>query len=256
MIDFLIDDSTPSHFIFPPGVTTGLDLSNRPEGFAYSGTAEPFPDELVIPRPEWQARIQELEETKTRLSDLCTLAGLPCKDQERTNYCWVNAPTYCVEVTRVKQNQKQVILSAASAGAQITNYRNIGGWGKDALNWISTKGLVPESLWPKNAISKSYATSANLQTALDYRVDEWWELEPKNLDHVVSCLLRRIPVAVGYNWWGHEVTLVDPVWLDGTVAIRMRNSWGMGWGDKGYSLLQGNRMLPDDAVVPRTVKAA
>ena len=73
---------------------------------------------------------------------------------------------------------------------------------------------------------------------------------------LISCLLRRIPVAVGYDWWGHEVTAVDAIWLDGTVAIRIRNSWGMSWGNKGFSVLQGNKMIPADAVCARVAVAA
>ena len=257
MAEFIIHDSTPSHLIFPPGYTTGLDLSERPEGFAYAGTAEPFPQELLIPRSEWQARIQEREETKTRLSDLCDRHGVKVKDQQQTNYCWVNAPTHCVEIVRAIQNQRHVELSAASVGAQLTDYRNIGGWGKQALEFIASNGVVPVSLWPVNAISRQYATDAAKAEAKRFAVDEWWELEPRNLDQVVSCLLQPvpIPIAVGYNWWGHEVTLVDAAWVDGTIALRFDNSWGESYGTKGRGILQGNRMLPDDAVAPRTTKA-
>lgn len=253
---FIIDDATPTDGLFPKHRARGLDLSNRPDGFAYGGTAEPFPDELLVSRSEWQARIEEMQERKTRLSDRVDQAGLPCKDQQQTNYCWINAPTHCTEIVRSGQNQRPVILSPASAGAQITGYRNRGGWGKEGLEFIARSGLVPVEKWPANAIDRRYATPENLELALAYRVTEWWELEPRNLDHLISCLLRRIPVAVGYNWWGHEVTAYDPVWIDGAIGIRPRNSWGMGYGDRGYFVLQGNRMLPDDAVAPRVAIAS
>lgn len=249
----IINDNTGPDELFPKYVGRGLDLSMRPKGFAYSGTAEPFPTSLVIPRSEWQSRIKELETTGSRLSDLTLI---PCKDQSQTNFCWGNAPTYCVEILRVLQNQSHVTLSPASVCAQITNYKNIGGWGKAALDFITKKGIVPVAQWPANAINKQYATPTNIINALKYRVDEWWELEPGNIDHVISVLLRRTPIAVGYNWWSHEVTLIDPIWLDNDIAIRFRNSWGMGYGQQGYGILQGKKMLPDDAVAPRTVKAS
>lgn len=247
--------------------STHEDAHAPPEGFGrgregpagYGAVADPFPAELLIPRGEWQARIQEMEERKTRLSDLIIQAGLPCKNQQQTNYCWINAPTHCTEIVRLLQNQPMVILSPASAGAQIKNYRNQGGYGEEGLQFIVDHGLVPVDKWPANAIDRRYATPENKTLALDYRVTEWMRLQPRNIDQLVSMLLRRIPVAIGLNWWSHEIVAVDAVWLNGTVAIRFRNSWGMDWptaGAGGWSILQGSKMLPDDACGPRVAIAS
>jgi hypothetical protein len=92
--------------------------------------------------------------------------------------------------------------------------------------------------------------------AQQYRVDKWLELEPRNIDQLVSLDLRDIPVPVAYNWWGHEVTAYDAVWVNGEIGIRCRNSWGMSYGHLGFFLLQGNKMYPDDAVAPLTATAA
>jgi hypothetical protein len=249
----VIDDTTPDRELFPSWTGRGLELPAEP---SYAGVAEPFPDALLVPRGEWQGRIAERTERKQRLRDLVDAAGLPVKDQGSTNYCWVNAPAYCTEVVRVLQGEPTVVLSPASAGAQIKGFRNVGGWGKEALEWIVAHGLVPVAHWPANAIDRRYKTPENLTRARSYRVDEWWVLEPRNLDQLVSCLLRNIPVAVGYKWWGHEVTGLDPVWLDGEVALLIANSWGPQWGTNGFGVLQGRRLLPDDAVAPRTAIAA
>ena len=64
---------------------------------------------------------------------------------------------------------------------------------------------------------------------------------------MVSLLLRGIPLAGGFNWWGHEVTLSDADWIDNEIAVIIRNSW-QGWGDFGFGVLQGSRMLADDLV--------
>lgn len=240
----------------PSGHSKGLKLSLRTTAFGAIPNAQPFPADLLIPRSEWQSRIQEMEERKSRISDISIQAGLPCKDQDGTNYCWINAPVHCVEIVRVVQNQDMVLLSPASCGGPIKDFRNDGGWGEEGLRYIVEHGIVPVSQWPANAIDSHYWTDANRNLALNYRVTEWWECRPRNLDEMVSLLMRRIPGAVGYNWWSHEVTACEPVWLDGTVALRIRNSWGMGWGSQGFGILQGSRMLADDLVAPRVALAA
>lgn len=258
--EIVIDDGTHQTEISKLKVQArGLELGLRgPNTYAYGAAATPFPANLLIPSHEWQARIQEMEEQKTRVSDLINAAGLPCKNQQQTNYCWINAPTHLVEITRVLQNQKMVILSAASAGAQIKNYQNVGGWGLEGLQFIIEKGLVPESAWPANKIDPRYATQENLKLAMDYRGVRWWELQPRTLEEQMSCLLRRIPFAAGLNWWGHEIVLVDPVWINGQPGGRMRNSWGMDWpspGAGGYAILQGDKFLSDDTVALESVLA-
>jgi hypothetical protein len=254
--ELIINDATPDSVVDPGKFGKGLELGRRTTPYGQMRSTTTFPKELLVPRSEWQARIKEMEEQKSRHSDIVTTAGLPCKDQDQTNYCWINAPTYAVESKRVVQGQKMVILSPASAGGPIKNFRNVGGWGEEGLSYIAEFGLVPVDLWPANAIKASYNTAANRAVAMNYRCTEWWELVPRNLDELISCLFLREPVAVGYNWWGHEVTGCDPVWLDGEIALRIRNSWAMSWGSQGFGILQGKKMLPDDAVVPRVVTAS
>ena len=67
----IINDETPGYLADPPpGQSRGLDLSLRTEE-GYRGVAEPFPRSLLIPRSEWQARIKEREQLRSRLVDLC-----------------------------------------------------------------------------------------------------------------------------------------------------------------------------------------
>jgi hypothetical protein len=247
--EVIFNDETPAESLdVPVGMGRGLDLGLRGPGeFEYGEFANPFPKELLIPRSEWQARIQEMEEQKSRISDLIRLKKFPCKNQKSTNFCWIFAPTHCVEINRLQQNQRTVSLSPASAGGPIKGYRNSGGWGLEGLQYIAKFGLVPSAKWPDTAIDKRYATPENKELALDYRVDEWMECRPRNVDEMISMLLRRYPGAGGYNWWSHEVTNCDPVWLDGDVAVRIRNSWE-NWGDFGFGILQGSKMLADDLV--------
>ena len=231
-------------------MSTGLesrDLDEDPIG----GFAKSF-DIPIIPRGEWDDRIEEIEKTRSRLSDLSYAAGLKCLDQNGTNYCWANGPVYCVEVVRVAMGLGVEYLSPASVAAPIKSYRNSGGWGSQALKYIIDKGIVPSKLWPPNAIDSDYYTTDNLEKAKNYIVTEWYDLESNNFDQLMTCLLLRIPVAVGYNWWSHEVSAIDPIALGGgAYGIRIRNSWGMGYGADGYAILGERKGTPDDAVAPR-----
>lgn len=166
--------------------------------------------------------------------------------------CWANAPTHCMEVIRLRQNNKPVSLSPASIAAPIKNYTNQGGWGEEALRFIVENGVCPSDLWPDNAIARQYNTEASKAARAKYRCHEWIEIEPRNLDEYISMLMHSIPVAIGLNWWSHEVTAYEPVWLEGTIAVRCRNSWGMEYGSNGFFILQGQKMMPDDAVAAMT----
>ena len=227
------------------------------EAVGYGGTpAEPFPDELLIPESDYEGIIKEQEERKTRLSDLITQAKLPPKNQRNLPYCWVFGPTGTIEASRVKQNQLMVPLSATSAGAVIKNFRAEGGWGREALQFLADRGVMAEEQWPECSLDRQYNTPSNWEIAKNnYRVTEWWELRPRNLRQLVSCVLRGIPVTVGYNWWQHQIYVADIIWLDGTIAIRIRNSWGP-WGDNGFGIIKGSKMIPDDSCAPRVLIAA
>lgn len=249
----LIDDSTPMDLLMPPGLGRGRDLMGRaPQELA--AMADPFPANWLIPKSEWQARIQEQQQNGTHLKAFLLDRGIKVLNQASTNFCWANAPTFSLMVIRAKANQKPVRLSPASVACPLNNYRNQGGWGKDALQRISDVGAVPQDLWPANAIDRRYDTPANWAAAKKYRVPRWIVCD--TIQQVLSCVIRGYPVPVGYNWWSHEVCAVGAGWRDGEPTLIIANSWDETWGDQGYGELQGQRMVPDDAVCPITARAA
>lgn len=205
----------------------------------------------LIPRSEWKDRIEEMERTKTRLSDMVKAAGIPPKNQGQTNYCWINGVITAIETMRCKLGLPYVELSPASVGAQIKGYRNVGGWGGEGLEWVIDKGVAPVSLWPANAINRQYKTPESDAKALEFRVLEWDEHENRNFDQKMTCLLNRIPVPSGYNHMSHEMCGMDPLYFGSNdYGCTDRNSWG---SSQEWYVFHERLGTPDDAVSPRSL---
>lgn len=198
----------------------------------------------LIDEDEWDDRIRELEQLESRIYDFCVQSNLPCLNQSQTNYCWVNAPTHCCEIIRLMETGRVFSYSPASAGAPIKNFKNIGGWGSQALEYFKTNGLNLTSDWPANEINKKYYTNINKEKQKRHLTIEYFVLN--SWKERVSCILSGLPTADGYNWWSHEVCGVGLTIGDHDLIIR--NSWGMDWGDKGFSTLSGSRKQADESV--------
>lgn len=222
---------------------------------AVRGTA-PFPPELIIEEKDWDYWAEKEEAEQSSIEHISDALGIKVKDQGQTNYCWINAPTHCVELLRAMMGLGYVELSPASVGAIINDFQNEGGYGAEAVEFLAKRGSVPVSLWPANAIDKKYNTAAADAERGKYQIDAWWDLHPRTPIEYASCLFRKMPIAVGLNWWGHEVTYIRWVKVNGVWGPKFDNSWGMGWGDKGRGTLIGKKALADDGIAPRLVTAA
>ena len=262
MNELFIDDANYEQFVTDPVV--GGEQQNRgmkprdfqavPHGSLPFAAAYRLP---IIPRGEWSGRIKELEKAQARLSDIVRAANMPSLNQNGTKYCWANAPVNCVRIIRAVNNQPFVELSPASVAARFTNYQNVGGFGTDALKFIVDNGVCSTALWPANAIDQQFDTQASRANAAQHKVTEWLDLKPRSFDQLATFLLLGFPVAVGYNWWEHEVTALDLVETSpGVFGVRIWNSWGDSWSDRGMAVLSESRGTPDDAVAPQVAGAS
>lgn len=207
----------------------------------------------VIPRADWPARIKLQEESQSDLHSLAQAAGYKVPSQGQTNYCWINAPTRAAELLQLVQTGSVTMLSAASVGAKIKNFRNVGGWGTEGLAYGVEHGWVTAATWPNSAIDRKYDTAAANAERAHYQVDEWWDLKPGNFDQLATCLLLNIPVAAGYNWMSHEVLCVKLLANgDGSFSVLWYNT-GYLRDANGFTVASERKATPDDAVAPRTV---
>lgn len=251
----IIDDETDMSAYGPPiigGEEVGRGYIPRDwNEDPFGSVAEPFGLPLIDPS-EYADRIEEMERTKTRLSDIIKAAGMRSKNQKSTSYCWVFAATSAVQVVRIIQGEPHVELSPASVGAPIKNYRNVGGWSTQAIKYGAEHGWVPSDLWPDTAIDRKYDTDETREARKGFLVKEWSELRPRNDQELMTCLLSRIPVAIGQNHWSHAILALDPLIFDGGNTGHLDlNSWSESYGDKGFFVQRGSKRLADDAIAPR-----
>lgn len=202
-----------------------------------------------------KSRLDEAVALGADLQTRINIAGLPCKDQDGTNYCWANAPTHQFEIARVFTNDEMILFSPGSVAGPINSFRNQGGWGGMALKRMIDTGICPVSIYPANQVSRPANFTEAMAVAAKYKASECWNLP--TWQSTASALLLGFAVAVGYNWWSHEVTAIMLLVIDGVICLLCRNSWGMSYGDgKGFFILRGAKMRPDDACCLRVPSPA
>lgn len=221
---------------------------------------EPPSDLPLIPRSEWSARIKEMEETKSRLSDLRD--NIPSLDQGQVGWCWSHSTTHCVMLLNRINNQPYVPLSAFSVAAIIKGGRDEGAWCGLSAKFLREVGVATQEEWPQGSRDVRRDTPALRASMAKRKVtEEWvdltrsvWDTE-LTFDQLMTCLLCRIPCAVDYDHWGHSVCALDPVEVEAnSFGVRIWNSWSDGWEDRGMAVLRGNKAVPDGAVALRAAK--
>tara|TARA_R110000803_G_scaffold3285_6_gene11205 strand:- start:5158 stop:5913 length:756 start_codon:yes stop_codon:yes gene_type:complete len=239
----LIDDNNYHNFIKPPkGFSKGCEgrgMGNLDHLRGFGALGIP-----LLPKESWDDTIRDNQKNQSDLQTFLNDMAIPCKDQNGTNYCWINSPTHCAEIDRAKSTGTYKSMSPASGGARIKKYRNQGGWGLEAVEWFVDNGVNYSEDWPDNEIDRRLETDENTELALKNRVIEFVRLD--TWEEQVSCMLANIPTADGYSWWGHLVTGVGLT--IGNHNRIIRNSWAMSWGDKGFGELSGRKKYSDGSV--------
>jgi len=182
--------------------------------------------------------------------------------------CWFYSGTAAIQCLRMRDNQKNMRLSAHSGAWVIKNGRDQGGWGAQGLDFLKDRGVMPVSLWPEKSMNgRQYDTPANWEVAKEYRATEGFvDLQPPAYDRdltahqIISCYLNRIPVISDFNWWGHSVCGLWCYDIDKSrskndpkryAANEILNSWGKGWGKNGRGILKDSKAFPNGASAPR-----
>lgn len=262
----IIDDSGSAVDLFPVDKGRGLEPRDYsihpPEMFA------PPSDIKLIPRSEWSARIKDKIANQSQLSDIVRKGNggqpIPTIDQGPNGYCWGHSTVQGLHVLRAVNNQPYIPLSAYAVCATIKRGVNEGGWCGLSAKFLREKGVPSQKLWPqgdrdyqKYNKPEVWADAAKHKVTEDY-VDLSAAVYDQNLtfDMVATLLLSNIPVALDYNWWAHSICGLDLVEVEAnSFGVRIWNSWGDGWGEKGMGILRGQKAIPDGALAQRVVGA-
>jgi hypothetical protein len=220
-------------------------------------------------------------------------AMIPSRDQNGKGYCWAHSSVGAVILIRAVNNQPYADLSAYAVACIIKGYRDEGGWGAESLDFITQRGVPTSEFWPQQSMSSSNdkpATWAN--AALHKAVESWVDLAVAQYDRTMpfdqegSLYLTDCPVVKDESWWSHSICGMDLVNGNGLFGVhradsgklasvvefelawginnpvtagygvRILNSWGDSWSDRGMGVLTGNQAISDGAVAPRVVVAS
>ena len=189
--------------------------------------------------------------------------------------CWAHSSTSANMLLRALAGLPYVPLSAFAVAATIKKGRDEGGWGAQSLDFLMARGQPSQAIWPQGDRnwSKYASDQACWDNAAEHKViDGWIDLAVPVYDRQLSkqqvgtLLLSNVPVVCDYNWWSHSVLGIDlvdqypnrPATDPSRYGIRIWNSWGDSWSDRGMGVLTDSKAWPDSAVAPRqsTVSAA
>jgi hypothetical protein len=225
---------------------------------AAANIRKPTADEFkLIDEDEWQDRIEEADANKTWAESVERGVGkIPVADQDGTNYCWVFSLMHAMEYQRLRQGLPYVHLAAVSVGGPVSGWRNVGGYPVEAMQYAVEHGMAPIDYVSDEHSTRQSNMKAGWQTAaLDYRVQEWWDLSDMGFAGIVTAALLGLVGSSGHAWWSHAICSGYRIkYESGQYWSLIRNNWGA-WEDDGFAWLSRSKSTPDIGfVVPRLVR--
>lgn len=268
----VIDDRNWRDFVKPPSADgaseSGFiprDEDRFPLG-CYKGTTT-VPADMLMDEKQLLEVFEKQEREGTSLKQLIDAFNFRgWLNQNPTNYCWCYAVIHAVMIARMLAGLPIVRLSPYSVAAMIKKGGNYGGWGSQALEYIVEHGIASTAVWPCEdpSMSSSQQSAANMAAIRNWRqyddesradaatrkVQEWYDVRPRNFLEKMSLVAHRIPVPSGYNWMGHEMCTIRGVILpNGRLGCEDMDHYGSG-GQYNSRVMTASKGTADDAVAP------
>jgi len=253
------DEQLPDGTIVPVRVEGGQKrfLSRIPtqSGRKFMSALPRFRDSFpVIPRSEWDARIDEKDKLKTWVDDYQPFAP---HDQDGLPTCWANGPSHAGTTRRFMDGLPLVYLSANSAAVPISGGHS-GGDEADAAAYFQKYGAASVDVWSNNDTSRSLENDPKVVESRKHHMF-YQVYYLSGFDEFATAALLSFPMAVAFNWWSH---VISGARLLKGYSMCYRNNWG-DWGDKnrlgqpGYVTMHEGHGTPDSGfcIGPLTMSA-
>ncbi len=184
-------------------------------------------------------------------------------DQGDLGSCTANALAALFQFLLMKEGKPSFVPSRlmiywGERAIEGTKGQDSGANGDDGITFLATKGACRESTWPYDpARFAQNPPPAAWAEAYHHRLAGAMTIDNTDPVAIKSCLASGLPIAFGFTAFGdlestrtaatgnlplpaagepsiggHEVLMVG--YDDATGLFKCRNSWGPGWGLRGY----------------------
>ena len=190
----------------------------------------------------------------------------PIYDQNTLGSCTANALAAAVEFDLMKQKlpvfvPSRLFIYYNERVIEGTTSQDAGAELRDGIKTLNSLGVCNETLWPYDITQFNVKpTDAAYKDATSFLALAYKAVDNTNIIHIKSALAQKFPVVCGITVYdsfesdyvsltglvnlpsphescvgGHAIVCVG--YDDASQRFIMRNSWGDGWGMKGYFTL-------------------